>query len=196
MGAMTLVRPPVPKLEPRDVIVREGPFTVVERDAIPENGYRHELLDGVLLMTPAPLPLHQDVVGSLYVLMRAAVPRELKVYLAPLDVYLDDHNVLEPDLLVARRSDVKRRGLFTAPLLAVEVISPSTKSYDLGPKMEVLAAAGCASYWTIDPKVPELTAWTLHDGRYVEQARVAADDTWTATEPFPVTITPTELLDL
>ncbi|GAA3658661.1 Uma2 family endonuclease [Nocardioides ginsengisoli] len=196
MGAMTLVRPPAPKLEPRDLIVREGPFTVAERDAIPDNGYRHELLDGLLLMTPAPLPPHQDVVGSLYVRMRAAVPRELKVYLAPFDVYLDDRNVLEPDLLVTRRSDVKRRGLFTAPLLAVEMISPSTRSYDLGPKMEILAAAGCPSYWTIDPKVPELTAWTLREGRYVEEARVAAQETWTATEPFPVAITPTELLDL
>jgi Uma2 family endonuclease len=193
---MAVVPPPAIELEPGDVIVREGPFTVAERDAIPDNGYRHELLDGVLLMTPAPVPPHQDIAGSLYVLMRAAIPRELKVYLAPFDVYLGERSVLEPDLIVTRRSDVRRRGLFTAPLLAVEVHSPSTKSYDLGLKMEVLAAAGCPSYWTIDPKLPELTVWSLHDGRYVEQARVAGDETWTAAEPFPVTITPVELLDL
>jgi Uma2 family endonuclease len=193
---MAVVPPPAIELEPGDVIVREGPFTVAERDAIPDNGYRHELLDGVLLMTPAPVPPHQDIAGSLYVLMRAAIPRELKVYLAPFDVYLGERSVLEPDLIVTRRSDVRRRGLFTAPLLAVEVHSPSTKSYDLGLKMEILAAAGCPSYWTIDPKLPELTVWSLHDGRYVEQARVAGDETWTAAEPFPVTITPVELLDL
>jgi Uma2 family endonuclease len=193
---MAVVPPPAIELKPGDVIVREGPFTVAERDAIPDNGYRHELLDGVLLMTPAPVPPHQDIAGSLYVLMRAAIPRELKVYLAPFDVYLGERSVLEPDLIVTRRSDVRRRGLFTAPLLAVEVHSPSTKSYDLGLKMEILAAAGCPSYWTIDPKLPELTVWSLHDGRYVEQARVAGDETWTAAEPFPVTITPVELLDL
>jgi Uma2 family endonuclease len=190
---MTLPRP---TLEHGDVIVREGPFTVAERDAIPENGYRHELLDGLLLMTPAPRPRHQDIVGELLVRLKTAVPRELKVYSAPFDVHLGIRTALQPDLVVARRSDLREDGIHVAPLLAVEVHSPSTKAYDLGPKMEILAAAGCPSYWTIDPREPELTAWTLQDGHYVETARVTAQETWTATEPFTVTITPVELLDL
>lgn len=194
MGAMTIVRPPTTKLG--DVIVREGPFTVAERDAIPDNGYRHELLDGVLLMSPSPRPRHQVIVGELFVLLRAAAPRDLKVFGAPIDVRLGDRSVLEPDVLVTRRSDLTESGIHVPPLLAVEVHSPSTKAYDLGPKMEILAAAGCPSYWTIDPKEPELTVWSLRDGRYAETARVAAQETWTASEPFAVTITPVDLLDL
>ncbi|WGX98352.1 Uma2 family endonuclease [Nocardioides sp. L-11A] len=191
---MTPVRPPV--VEHGDVIVRDGPFTVAERDAIPENGYRHELLDGMLLMSPAPRPRHQDVVRELLLLLAAAVPRELKVYPAPFDVRIGQRSAIEPDVVVVRRSDVTEQGVLVAPLLAVEVHSPSTKAFDLGPKMEILAAAGCPSYWTIDPEQPELTVWTLRDSRYAETARVAAQESWTATEPFAVTITPVELLDL
>ncbi len=194
MGAMTLVRPPTTELG--DVIVREGPFTVAERDAIPDDGYRHELLDGMLLMSPAPRPRHQGIVGELFVLLRAAAPRDLKVFGAPIDVRLGDRSVLEPDVLVTRRSDLTESGIHVPPLLAVEVHSPSTKSYDLGPKKEILAAAGCPSYWTIEPKEPTLTIWSLQDGHYVETARVAAQESWTATEPFAVTITPVDLLDL
>jgi len=194
MELMTLVRPPLAELG--DVIVREGPFTVAQRDAIPEDGYRHELLDGVLLMSPAPRPRHQDIVRELLVLLNAAVPRELKVYSAPFDVRLVDGSVLEPDVLVTRRSDLTETGIHVPPLLAVEVHSRSTKVYDLGPKKDLLEAAGCPSYWTIDPEQPELTVWSLRDGRYVETARVTAQETWTATEPFAVAITPVELLDL
>ena len=193
MGVMTLPRP---TLEHGDVIVREGPFTVAERDAIPENGYRHELLDGVLLMTPTPRPRHQSIVGELFVRLRAAVPRELQAYVAPFDVRIGERTAIEPDVVVVRRSDLTESGIHVAPVLAVEVHSPSTKAYDLGPKMEILAAAGCPSYWTIDPREPELTVWTLQDGGYAETARVAAQETWTASEPFAVTITPIDLLDL
>ncbi|MDQ6522072.1 Uma2 family endonuclease [Nocardioides sp. LHD-245] len=190
---MTLVPP---QLEHGDLIVRDGPFTVEERDAIPENGYRHELLDGVLLMTPTPRPRHQSVVGELLVRLKAAVPRELQVYVAPFDVRIGERTAIEPDVVVVRRSDVTSKGIVVAPLLAVEVHSPSTKAYDLGPKKELLAAAGCPSYWTIDPRQPELVVWTLRDGAYAETARVAAQESWTASEPFAVTITPVELLDL
>ncbi len=194
MGGMTIVRPPV--AERGDVIVREGPFSVAERDAIPADGYRHELLDGMLLMSPPPRPRHQSVVGELFVRLRSAVPRDLQVFVAPFDVRVGERTAIEPDLVVVRRDDVTEQGVLVAPLLAVEVHSPSTRAYDLGPKSEILAAAGCPSYWTIDPALPELTVWSLQDRRYVETARVAAQETWTATEPFAVTITPVDLLDL
>lgn len=193
MGVMTIVPP---TLEHGDVIVREGPFTIAERDAIPENGYRHELLDGVLLMTPPPRPRHQSIAGSLYVLLRGACPTALQVFFAPFDVRVGGRSAIEPDLVVVRRSDVTENGIHVPPLLAVEVHSPSTKAYDLGPKKDILAAAGCPSYWTIAPEGPELTVWSLDGDRYIETARVAAQETWTATEPFAVTITPVDLLDL
>lgn len=178
-----------------DVIVREGPFTRAERDALPDDGYRHELLDGVLLMTPSPVTRHQDIVARLLILLTRQAPRSAKVMIAPYDVVLGDRTVLEPDLVVARRVDVTEKNLPGSPLLAIEVLSPSTRLFDLGRKMQLLEEAGCHSYWVVDPAGPVLTAWELRDQRYVEVARVGPGDSWTTEAPFPVTIVPADLLD-
>jgi Uma2 family endonuclease len=191
MGVMTVAR----NVERRDVIVREGPFTHAERDALPDDGRRHELLDGVLLMTPAPSIRHQDIVGRLFILLTSAAPPWAKVMIAPTDVVLGPATVLEPDIVVARRTDVTASNLPAAPLLAVEVLSPSTKLFDLWRKKELLEQAGCPSYWVIDPAGPELTAWELRDGEYAEIARVGPDEDWSATAPYDVAIRPRDLLD-
>ncbi|NHA01714.1 Uma2 family endonuclease [Nocardioides sp. W3-2-3] len=132
---MTIVRPPV--LERGDVIVREGPFTIAERDAIPENGYRHEPARrgaGDVAVTACPPPVGRR--RSLYVLLKAAVPRDLQVFLAPFDLRLGERTAIQPDIVVVRRADVTEEGVLVAPLLAVEVHSPSTRTFDLGPKKE------------------------------------------------------------
>jgi len=93
--------------------------------------------------------------------VRRACPGELQVLFAPFDVALDEHSVLQPDLLVARRSDFTARDLPTAPLLAVEVLSPSTRRVDLTLKLSRYESAGCPSYWVVDPDPPALRAWEL-----------------------------------
>lgn len=176
-------------------VFHTGPMTRAELDALPDDGRRHELIDGVLIVTPAPRPRHQDLVGGLYFLLRTHLPAGLKVFTGPLDVALDDLNVLEPDLLVAPRSDFTKKDLPTAPSLAVEVLSPSTRRYDLMVKYSRYEEAGTQSYWVIDPNGPTLTAWELVDGRYVEVASVTGDEAFEAQLPFPVRIVPNELLD-
>ena len=178
-----------------DVIVREGPFTRAERDALPDDGYRHELLDGVLLMTPSPVTRHQDIVGRLFILLTQHAPKSVKVLVAPFDVVLGDRTVLEPDVVVARRGDVTDKNLPGSPLLAIEVLSPSTRLFDLGRKQSLLEEAGCPSYWVVDPVGPELVAWELHDGSYVEVARITGAESWTALVPFEVAVSPVDLLD-
>lgn len=178
-----------------DLIIREGPFTVAERDAWPDDGRRRELLDGLLVMAPTPSVPHQAIVGSLYMLLRTHAPRACRVLVAPTDVVLGPRTVIEPDVLVVRRADSQGDRLQGIPLLAVEVASPSTRLIDLGRKKELLAQAGCPSYWTIEPSIPDLTVWSLVDGEYVETAHVAGSETYTAAQPFPVTIAPEELLD-
>ncbi|CAN5246508.1 hypothetical protein BH20ACT5_BH20ACT5_22210 [soil metagenome] len=107
---------------------------------------------------------------------------------------LANDTVMIPDLIVARRTDLTPRDLPTAPVLAVEVLSPSTRRFDLLLKPSRLAAAGCPSYWVVDPAVPSLTALELRDGDYVEVGNVAGDTEFTATLPFPVTIRPADLV--
>jgi Uma2 family endonuclease len=82
-----------------------------------------------------------------------------------------------------------------APVLVVEVLSPSTRSIDLGTKRLAYEAAGVPAYWLVDPEVPSLTVLELDAGRYVERATVTGDDAFHADFPFAVTVIPARLLD-
>lgn len=119
---------------------RSRPLTRADLDAMPDDGHRYELIDGALIVTPAPGERHQTAVGELHLLLRRGCPDDLKVLLAPFDVTLADDTVVQPDLLVCRRRDLTRRDLPTAPVLAVEVVSPSTRRIDL--TLKVAARSG------------------------------------------------------
>jgi len=168
-------------------------FTRADLEAMPDDGRRHELIDGVLVVTPAPSIRHQDVSLSLVLLLQQACPPEIKLLYAPVDVAFGDDTVMQPDILVAKRSDFTDRDLPVAPLLAVEILSPSTRRFDLMTKRSRYEEAGTASYWVVDPDELTLTAWELVDGVYVEVAHVTGDDVFHATRPFPLTIRPSEL---
>lgn len=171
------------------------PLTAADLESMPDDGHRYELIDGTLVVTPAPMPRHQIVVGELHLILRRSCPDDLRVLLAPLDVVLAADTVVQPDLLVTRRSDLSVRNLPTAPLLAVEVTSPSTRLLDLNLKKARYEQAGCPAYWVIDPDEVSLTAWELHDGRYVEVARVVRHEVFEARRPYPLRVVPAELLD-
>jgi Uma2 family endonuclease len=171
------------------------PLTRADLESMPDDGHRYELVDGTLVVTPAPSPRHQIVLLQLTRRLADACPADLRVLFAPLDVALGDDTVLQPDLLVARRSDLTERDLPGAPLLAVEVLSPSTRRIDLTLKRSRYEAAGCPSYWVVDPDEPSLTAWELRGGEYAEVALVVGDQEFAALTPYPVRITPTRLLD-
>ncbi len=171
------------------------PLTRSDLDALPDDGHRYELIDGALIVTPAPSYSHQDVVGELYVRLHAACTPGLKVMLAPFDVALATDTVMQPDLLVARREQFTARDLPGAPLLAVEVLSPSTRHIDLSLKRARFEEAGVTSYWVVDPLAPRITAWELVDGAYRSVAEVTGEETFSTDVPFPVTFRPAELHD-
>lgn len=163
-------------------------------DQMPDDGHRYELIDGLLIVSPAPRRVHQRAVGNAHIALRSTCPDQLEVFLAPFDVTLADDTVIQPDLLVTRRTDTTEHDLPVAPLLAIEVLSPSTRAYDLLLKKDRLQRAGCASYWVIDPEVPAITAWTLRDGVYVEAASATGSETLSVAEPFPISINPAALV--
>jgi Uma2 family endonuclease len=157
---------------------------------LPDDGHRYELIDGTLLVTPSPGHHHQRAVARLLRLLEDACPRDFEVVIAPFAIVFSDDTELQPDLLVARRSDITPKDLRSAPLLAVEILSRSTRSFDLHTKRARFEQEGTPSYWVIDPDEPSLTAWELHDGAYVEVARVAGNETFRATLPYAVDVTP------
>lgn len=175
---------------------RGRPFVVSDLEAMPDDGRRYELVDGTLIVSPAPSFLHQRVVVALSYLLEDVRPDDdFEVLAAPFDVKLADDTAVEPDVLVARCADISNRWLEKAPLLAVEVLSPSSRRIDLHLKRSRLRDAGCPSYWVVDPDEPSLTAWELRDGAYVGVGDVRGDETYHARLPYPVDVTPRALVE-
>jgi len=169
-------------------------YTRADLMAIPDDGHRYELVDGSLVVTPAPSLRHQQALLNLAVVLKSRCPVDLLVLVAPFDVALASDTVLQPDVLVARRSDLTDRDLPTAPVLAVEVLSPSTQRIDLTLKRARFAAAGCPAYWVVDPDAPSVTAWQLVDGRYVDAGHAEGDELFEVTVPFALRLRPADLL--
>lgn len=171
------------------------PFTVHDLEGMPDDGRRYELIDGELLVSPAPGLRHQTIAYQLHRLLDGACPDHLYVLSAPFAVQTDVSNEVQPDVLVARFDELTDKNLPAAPVLAVEVLSPSGRLIDLNLKRAAYERMGTPSYWILDPNVPDLTVLELDaDGRYQEVTRVLGDEVFDALRPFPVRVVPTELL--
>lgn len=169
-------------------------WTVDDLDQLPDDGLRYELLDGLLLVSPAPTPIHQQAVREIFLALHAVAPEHLEVYFAPLDWRPDRRTSLQPDVLVVHRADVGKKNISAPLLLAVEVLSPSTRRKDELLKLSKYAEAGVASYWIVDPDEPSIVAYGLADGEYHEVGRAAGAGSVTLQHPFPVTVAPQSLI--
>jgi Uma2 family endonuclease len=169
-------------------------LTVADLDAMPDDGHRYELIDGTLIVTPAPTPQHQRVLRELALAVHPLVPSGYELLWAPTDVRLSTRTNLQPDLFVASLGDPDTQRVSIPPLLVAEVLSPSTRHVDLGLKRSKYAALGTTSYWVVDPGAPSITAWELVDGRYVEAGHAEGDEPLVLERPFPVRIVPQELV--
>ena len=131
---------------------------------------RYELINGRLMMVPAPNKKHQKVLGNLYAELRQFTrEHELgEVYVAPFDVFLSDSDVVQPDVLFisrAREHIVTEQNVRGAPDLVIEVLSPSTAEKDLGEKHELYGRHGVLEYWIVDPVAETVAVHRQGDGR-------------------------------
>ncbi|WP_169798564.1 Uma2 family endonuclease [Piscicoccus intestinalis] len=130
-------------------------WTRAERDALPDDGRRHEIIDGELYVSASPRPRHQLMSAELHALLLRACHEhpelELMAFAAPTDVALADDTVMVPDLIVVPFALIAERDIPGAPLIVVEILSPSTRSVDLVIKKDRLRRAGAAQYWVADP---------------------------------------------
>jgi Uma2 family endonuclease len=123
----------------------------------PDDGKRHELIDGEHFVTPSPGRRHQWVLQNLNFILCAFV-RERRlghVFFAPFDVVLTPFDVVEPDLLYisAGRSDIlTEANVQGAPDLSVEVLSPSSRRQDEVLKRDAYERGGVSEYWVVDPE--------------------------------------------
>jgi Uma2 family endonuclease len=120
---------------------------------MPDDGLIREILDGELVVTPAPSPMHQRVSKRLQRQLEAYFEgRGLgEVFDAPLDAILGPHDVVEPDILVVTNpASISPRAIEGPPALVVEILSPSTATRDRILKTHRYAAAGIRHCWLVD----------------------------------------------
>ncbi len=113
-----------------------------------------QLIDGNLIMSPAPNTIHQRIVGKLYIILNRFAEGYGEVFLSPFDVYLNEHNVLQSDLLFVsneRSNIISERGVEGAPDLVLEVLSPSNSFIDRNRKKDKYFEFGVKEYWIVNP---------------------------------------------
>ncbi len=132
---------------------------------------RHELIEGELLMTPSPVPKHQRISRKIeFILEKFVTENDLgEVFDAPCDVYLDDENVVQPDILFIskeRLNIIGEKNIQGAPDLAIEIISESSAYRDLVQKKRLYARFGVKEYWIVIPEEKSIEIYILKDGTY------------------------------
>jgi Uma2 family endonuclease len=145
------------------------PFTYEDLEAMPDDGYRREIIGGSLIVTPSPSGGHQRVTGKLYALLQASETAETMAMVAPYDWKLLDGGSVQPDVMVIRREDFDPAGPLPSsavPLVVVEVLSPSNRSHDLMLKRDLYERLGVPAYWIVDPSGPSMLALRLVAGQY------------------------------
>jgi len=174
------------------------PFTVDDLERMPDDGRRYELIDGMLIVSPAANMAHQRVAFLLGMQLEDACPDDLVVFGAAVNVRFSLRSALEPDVVVASVADAEgaRVRLTSTPLLVAEVLSPDSVLRDLNLKKAAYERFGIPSYWVVDPDLdrPSLRAFELYDGSYTEVADVTGDDRFSARKPFRVEIVPERLV--
>ena len=164
---VTLLDQP-PRTLPRSL----GPYRRSDYMALPDEP-RCELLYGRFYLSPSPLAVHQIIVGQLFRLFADVADRTDGVAMvAPMDVHMVDHSVVQPDVLFISR---QRRELIEnwvegPPDLLVEVLSPGTASRDRVYKLNLYREYGVGEYWVVDPKRRRISFLVREGDEFVERA--------------------------
>jgi Uma2 family endonuclease len=125
---------------------------------LPDDGERHEIIDGVHHVTPSPNLRHQAISGRMYLAIGnflSAHPSLGRVFYARLDVILSFYDVVEPDLFIVAGDQfaiMTEKNIQGAPAILVEILSPGTRKMDEVTKRRLFDRQGVREYWLVDPK--------------------------------------------
>jgi Uma2 family endonuclease len=144
--------------------------TIEELLALPADGLRHELLDGVHVVTPAPALFHQFMVRELMALFIPTLQGQDRFHLlsSPADIVLGARTLVQPDVFVIERQPgkpLRRWEDVGVPVLAIEILSPTTAPRDRGAKRRIYQRAGVAEYWIVDLDARLIERWRPGDER-------------------------------
>jgi Uma2 family endonuclease len=163
----------VPVVAPADHMTGppQGHWTYAEYAALPDDGQRYEIVDGVLYMTPAPSIAHQVATRWFvhYLTVHVQLTGRGQVFNAPCDVELTPNVVVQPDIIVvlaANQRVITPSHIVGVPDLLIEIISPGSAGYDRRTKQDTYARAGLREYWLADPAARTIELLELADGAY------------------------------
>lgn len=155
--------------------------------ALPDDGKRYELMEGELIVSPAPAFGHQEIVAELTAILRPYAKKHAlgKVVASPLDVRLDEHTVCQPDLVFIRteRLGIVAEQVLGAPDLVIEVLSPGSAQRDRRVKAALYARFGVPHYWIVSPQDEVVLLYRLAGDAYERVAIYQGSDRFEA-EPF------------
>ena len=151
------------RLRPVSIDMPPEGLTVDDWFALPDDGYQYELYEGVLVLMSAPSRIHQDIVVALLArLYSLATATGAYASVGPLGVVLSQKLGFLPDVVYVtplRRAILSLRGIEEAPDIVVEVLSPSTKSFDRNSKLRAYLGAGVREVWLVDSQARVSTIW-------------------------------------
>ena len=151
----------------------QPPRTMMELfKSLPE-GTRVQLIQNQIIMSPAPSDVHQKVLGKIFKKLDDFVEeKDLgEVRLAAYDVYLNDENAYQPDILFVAKENVYKiheNGLHGAPDLVIEILSPSNEAFDKEGKKDIYEKAGVKEYFLVDPYAKVVSHFLLVQDEYHE----------------------------
>ena len=158
---------------------------------LPDDGHRHEAIEGELHVTPAPTPRHQDIVLRLAMRLQAVLvdPGHGRLWVAPIGVeFPDSKEGVQPDLVFVSpdgRARATDTGIVGAPDLVIEILSPTTAQRDRGVKRKLYERHGVEQYWIVDPDSEVVEVWTF-GGRSSEARPSEPSTVRRYTERLPV----------
>lgn len=164
-------------------------FTYEDYLLFPENGKRHELIDGEHFMTPAPNMRHQEISRNLLLAIGIFLKTHPigKIFDAPCDVLLSDLDVVQPDLLFVssgRFSIITEKNVQGAPDLVIEILSESTRKTDEVIKRKLYEGHGVSEYWIVDPELETIKVYRMKDQGYIRIAELSLEMKNTLTTPL------------
>lgn len=151
-------------------------FTYQDYVLFPDDGRRHEVIDGDHYVSPAPSTYHQTVSKRLqhFLYTKIELAGSGTVFNAPVDLQLSDFDIVQPDLVAiatGSRAQITPAKILGPPELVVEITSPSTSRNDLDLKRKLYQGSGVAEYWIVDTQELQVIPLRLRDGQYEELPR-------------------------
>ncbi len=147
------------------------PRTGMEAFKLMPEGTYCQLINDVLIMSPAPTTPHARIQGKIYSILNNCVGQNQtgEVFFAPVDVYLNQKNAFQPDIFYIENESkdiIKESGVYGAPDLVIEILSKGNRKTDLIKKKNVYEAAGVKEYWVVDPQTKWCEGFILENQVY------------------------------